>query len=165
MHSRCYFLPLYTRHLWNLLSRFHFTMTLKRIHQVILCMNEACLTVLGEADTVKSKKFSLSVKGEFTVSVETKSLWDFAFKYISTHFFNFTYRKIYVYRALCHPTLKGKGGPEIHRRLWSKMNYRSQRVCKNLPSFISKLYTQPGNRCISSSSYCINTQWCILNNG
>lgn len=83
MHSRCYFLPLYTRHLSNLLSRSHFSMTssLKRIYQVIHCMNAACLPVLGEVDTVKSKNSEFkSVKWEFLASVGSKKLWDFGFK-------------------------------------------------------------------------------------
>lgn len=71
MHSRCYFLPLDTRYLSDLLSRSHFSMTLslKRIYQVIHCMNAACLPVLRKVDTMKSKNSEFkSVKGVFSIS-------------------------------------------------------------------------------------------------
>lgn len=56
------------------------------------------------------------------------------------------------------PTVKGKGALKICRYLWSKGNNKSQHVCKNLQSFIIKLYTLCGSW-YYLVPYSINT-WC-----
>lgn len=72
---------------------------------------------------------------------------------------------IFLLGLLCHPPLKGKGAPKIHRCLWSKRNDNIQRVSKNLQTCISKLYIRHGNREVAPWPLSTNKWWWILNRG